>query len=124
MTLVVGISVLFALALGVAVYFLWCARQRLDRLENDMAGLAEELENANEELGALLADVSGSRLVVEIMNPMTLARSRSRLGGALVGVAPNMIRRRVYDIVAKEMKKQLADQGVETSVDVFHPTGS
>lgn len=124
MALVSGISIAFALPFSVAVYFLWRSRRRLNRLENDMAALADELENANEELGALLAEVSGSRLVVEIINPMTLARSRSRWGGALVGIAPRMIQHRIYDMVAREMKKQLAEQGVETSVDVFHPRGS
>jgi hypothetical protein len=124
MTLAVGISIVFAIALAVVGYLLWRAYRRLDALNNEMAQLAHDLEHANEELAAVLTEVGGSRILVEVINPMTLARSRSRWGGALVGVAPRMIRRRVYDIVAREMKEQLAAQGVEAHLDIFHPTGS
>lgn len=124
MALAVGISIVFALALVVVVYLLWRAWQRLDALNAEMVQLAHDLEHANEELGSALAEVSGSRIIVEVINPMTLARSRSRWGGALVGVAPRMVRRRVYDIVAREMKDELAKQGVEAHLDIFHPTGS
>ncbi|MES1923705.1 hypothetical protein [Salinisphaera sp. T31B1] len=115
---------LFAAMAAVALYLLWRAYQRLEALEGEMATLAHDLANANEELAGVLAEVSGSRILVEIINPMTLARARSRWGGALVGVAPRLIRRRVYEIVAREMKQQLGDQGVEAHLDIFHPTGS
>jgi len=118
------ISMFFAIALAVAVYLLWRAYARLDALEQEMATLAHDLAHANEELSSVLAEVSGSRIIVELVNPMTLARSRSRWGGALVGVAPRMIRRRVYDTVAREMKQQLAAQGVDAQLEIFHPTGS
>lgn len=124
MTLAVGISIVFAITLAVVGYLLWRAYRRLDALNDEMAQLAHDLEHANEELAAVLTEVGGSRILVEVINPMTLARSRSRWGGALVGVAPRMIRRRVYDIVAREMKEQLAAQGVEAHLDIFHPTGS
>lgn len=124
MALAVVISIVFALALAVVVYLLWRAWQRLDALNAEMIQLAHDLEHANEELGSALAEVGGSRIIVEVINPMTLARSRSRWGGALVGVAPRMVRRRVYEIVAREMKDELASQGVEAHLDIFHPTGS
>ncbi len=120
----VFITAAFAVALAIAVFLLWRAYQRLEGLERDMSALAHDLENANEELAAVLTEVSGSRILVEIINPMTLARARSRWGGALVGVAPRLIRRRVYEIVAQEMKQQLAKEGVEAHLDIFHPTGS
>jgi len=118
------ITAAFAVALAIAVFLLWRAYQRLEGLERDMSALAHDLENANEELAAVLTEVSGSRILVEIINPMTLARARSRWGGALVGVAPRLIRRRVYEIVAQEMKQQLAKEGVEAHLNIFHPTGS
>jgi len=114
----------FAVALAIAVVLLWRAYQRLDGLERDMSKLAHDLEHAHEELAGVLAEVSGSRILIEIVNPMTLARSRSRWGGALAGLAPRMIRRRVYDTVARELKQQLGAQGVEAHLDIFHPTGS
>ena len=124
MTLAVGISLVFALALAVVSYLLWRAYRRLDALNAQIDQLAHDLEHANEELAGALSEVSGSRIIVEVINPMTLARARSRWGAALVGVAPRMIRRRVYEIVAREMKQQLAEQGVEAHLDIFHPTGS
>ena len=124
MTLAVGISIVFALALAATGYLLWRAYRRLDALNAEIAQLAHDLEHANEELAGVLAEVSGSRIIVEVINPMTLARARSRWGAALVGVAPRMIGRRVDEIVAREMKQQLASQGVEAHLDIFHPTGS
>lgn len=124
MMLVVGISLVFAAALSVAVVLLWRAYRRLERLEQDIALLAHDLEEGNDELAALLAEVSGSRIIIEIVNPMTLARSRSRWGAALVGVAPRMVRRRVYETVAREMRDRLAENNVEAHLEIFHPTGS
>lgn len=124
MTLAIGISLGFALALAVVVYLLWRAWRRLDALNAEMTQLAHDLEHANAELASALAEVGGSRIIVEVINPMTLARARSRWGGALVGVAPRIVRRRVYEIVAREMKQELANQGVEAHLDIFHPTGS
>ena len=124
MALAVGISIAFALALAVAAYLLWRAYRRLDELDAQLGRLAHDLENANDELASVLTEVSGSRIIVEVINPMTLARARSRWGAALVGFAPRMIRRRVYEIVAREMKEELAKQGVEAHLDIFHPTGS
>ena len=75
MGLAVGISIAFALALAVAVYLLWRAYRRLDELDAQMGQLAHDLENANEELASVLTEVSGSRIIVEVINPMTLARA-------------------------------------------------
>ncbi|ROO31735.1 hypothetical protein [Salinisphaera orenii] len=124
MTLLVGISLLFGAALAVATALLWRAYRRLHALEAQIGRLARELESSDEELAALLGEVGGSRIIVDIINPMTLARSRSRWGAAFVGVAPRMVRRRVYDTVAREMKAQLAAQQVEARLEIFHPSGS
>ncbi len=120
--LLIAVCILFSLAFGVALYFLLRARQRLIRLETDMAALAHDLGHANEELAVLLAEAGGSRIIVEIINPMTLARERSRLAGSLVGLAPGLIRRKVYATVARQMKTQLAEQGVDVHMDIFHPS--
>lgn len=124
MAIAVGISIVLAIALAITGFFLWRAYQRLHELDADIAALAREIEQDSEELRAVINEVAGSRIVVEVINPMTLARARSRVGGALVGVAPRLIRRRVYDIIAREMKDQLNEQGVEARVEIFHPTGS
>lgn len=100
------------------------ARRQLAGLEQQIAAMGQELQAADSELAGLLSEVGGSRLVVEVLNPLVLARQNSRLAGALSGVAPRMIRRRVYGEVATEMKRVLGERGVDARVEIFHPTGA
>lgn len=118
------LCLVFAAALGMVWLLLNRAHKRLGRLESQIAAMGQELDAADRELAGLLAEVGGSRIVVEILNPLVLAKDNSRLAGALSGVAPRMVRRRVYGEVAREMKRILGDYGVEARLDVFHPTGA
>ena len=124
MTPVVVVSAIFVLILVVMAWLLLRAWRRLDELRRDMTKLGRDLEGAQEELGALLAEVGGSRILIELSHPIALARAHSRWGGALAGLAPSLIRRRVYDTVARQLKERLAEQGVDARLQVFHPTGS
>lgn len=100
------------------------AHQRLAMLEAEIARLGRDLAAEDREFESLMAEVGGSRIVVELTHPMTLARAHSRWAGALTGVAPRLIRRRVYDQVASQMKQVLAERGVGAEVQVFHPNGA
>lgn len=119
-----GLFLLFAGALAALWVMLTRAQRRLVQLEQQIATMGRELQAADSELAGLLSEVGGSRIVVEVLNPLVLARENSRLAGALSGVAPRMIRRRVYGEVASEMKRILAEYGVDARLDIFHPTGA
>ena len=119
-----GLFLLFAGALAILWVMLTRAQRRLGQLEQQIATMGRELQAADSELAGLLSEVGGSRIVVEVLNPLVLARENSRLAGALSGVAPRMIRRRVYGEVASEMKRILAEYGVDARLDIFHPTGA
>lgn len=120
--------VLLVLVFAAALAGLWLllarATRRLQGLEQQIATMGRELQAADSELAGLLSEVGGSRIVVEVLNPLVLARENSRLAGALSGVAPRMIRRRVYGEVASEMKRVLGEHGVDARLEIFHPTGA
>ena len=121
---------LFALvlaALGTVVFMairLGQIRQRLAALEADIAWLGRDLDIEDREFESLMAEIGGSRIVIELTAPMALARERSRWAGALAGVAPRLVRRRVYDEAAAQVKQVLDERAVAAEVHVFHPSGA
>ncbi|KEZ78060.1 hypothetical protein [Salinisphaera hydrothermalis] len=100
------------------------AQQRLAILEAEVARLGRDLQIEDREFESLMAEIGGSRIVIELTEPMALAREHSRWIGALSGVAPRLIRRRVYDEAATQVKQVLAERSVAAEVNVFHPSGS
>ncbi len=100
------------------------AQQRLAILEADVTRLGRALEIEDREFESLMAEIGGSRIVIELTEPMALARERSRWAGVLTGVAPRLIRRRVYDEAAAQVKQVLNERAVAAEVNVFHPSGS
>ena len=95
----------------------WLLRQWLVRA-------TEEAQAAPDvEVTALLttevdpAGSGGRRLIsIEILNPIELAGTRSRLAGLAGAVAPGLTRRLVYDQVVKNLRRQLAEQQVVADV--------
>lgn len=117
------VLVAFAIVAFVAVR-LGQAHVQLAALEREIARLGHDLAIEDREFESLMAEIGGSRIVVELTHPMTLAREQSRWAGVLTGMAPRLIRRRVYDQAASQMKQVLAERGVAAEVQVFHPSGS
>ncbi|WP_109993505.1 hypothetical protein [Salinisphaera sp. LB1] len=99
-------------------------RQRVAALEAEIARLGRDLEIEDREFDSLMAEIGGSRIVIELTAPMALARERSRWAGALAGVAPRLIRRRVYAEAAAQVKQVLDERAVAAEVSVFHPSGA
>ncbi|HET7313529.1 hypothetical protein [Salinisphaera sp.] len=100
------------------------ASRRLRAIEAEIARLGRELESEDREFESLMAEIGGSRIVLELTQPIALARQHSRWARALTGLAPRLIRRRVYDEAAAQMKQILTERGVAAEVQVFHPSGS
>lgn len=123
----IWLAALMLVAFGVIGFLamrLGQAQQRLAALETEITRLGRDLEIEDREFESLMAEIGGSRIIVELTRPMALARENSRWVGALTGVAPRLIRRRVYDEFAAQMKNTLAERGVAAEVQVFRPSGS
>lgn len=111
------LAALLAVACGVMVLQLQALRRRARRLEervhrlSPMPLLAPELE-ANFGTG------KRRLLVIEILNPIELARSRSRASALLAAMAPDRLRKLVIEQTAKEMRDQMQAEGVEVEISV------
>ncbi len=61
---------------------------------------------------------AGTRIEVEILNPFALAARETAFAKPASAVAPELIRRIVYDRAALDIIKELKDRGVEARVSV------
>ena len=57
-------------------------------------------------------------ITVEILNPLELAATQNRFAGIAGAVAPERVRRIVYERAALEMTEQLVEQGLDVDVQV------
>ena len=80
---------------------------RLRRLESANAALLVELGAQPADLKKELADKKAMLLIVEILNPMELARKESWFAGVAGSLAPGMVRRIVYKRTRSMMLEQL-----------------
>ena len=117
--LIVACVVLLA-ACSAAAYALCRAQRRLHELEQALDEVARDYDRAGIEVGALMADMAGSRIVIEVLEPVSLARRESPFAGSFAGLAPRFIHRRVYAGVAREIREELAEREVEARVEVLH----
>lgn len=110
--------------IGFLAVRLGLAQRRLEVIEADIASLGRDLKIEDREFASLMAEIGGSRIVIELTEPMALAREHSRWAGTLSGIAPRLIRRRVYEEAAAQVKRVLRERAVAAEVSVFHPSGS
>ncbi|KAA0024765.1 hypothetical protein [Antrihabitans cavernicola] len=57
-------------------------------------------------------------ITVEILNPLELAATQNRFAGIAGAVAPERIRKIVYERAALQMTEQLIEQGIDVDVQV------
>lgn len=57
-------------------------------------------------------------IVVDILNPLELAMSRTRAAGVVATMAPNRLHRIVLDQAVKQMYAQFEDEGVKAQVTI------
>jgi hypothetical protein len=115
------LAALLAAACGVLVLQLQAVRRRARRLEERVTGLSPAAPLAPD-LETVLGAGSRRVLVIEILNPIEVARSRSRASAVLAAMAPDKLRKLVVEQTAREMGEQMLAEGVETDIRV-HAAG-
>lgn len=100
--------------IGVAVLLL----MRWQQLADEVKALAAQTGASDTSARQAIANAERSLLTVEVLNPLELARENSRIGAKLAGVAPGLVRRRVYQQVASELAQELESRGVQANVEV------
>lgn len=92
-------------------------RRRTGELATALAGAANL---AADQLDADSQAIAGrDRLItIEILNPIELAASQSKYSGLASSVAPDLIRRIVYQKVAEGLAEGLAEQGADAKVAI------
>lgn len=111
----------FAVIAGVAIVALWQIRglrAQLARSQATLAGLATDLQAAPTELKSVLGDATRHIIAIEILNPMELAASQSKLARNLGAVVPEVVRAEVTKRTVLELTEQLAANGVQAQVQV------
>jgi len=112
--------VLLSVNLIVLVVLLWRVRRLRQRNAELAAVVADTTAKALQSVPAEPAFVvPKSRLItIEILNPTELAATQSRFSGFAGAVAPNMLRKIVYDKAVEILREQLRQQGVEAEVAI------
>jgi hypothetical protein len=120
-TVVAVLALVLACALaatcGVLVAQLRAVRRRARRLETRVTALTPAVP-LPPDLEASFGTGKRRLLVIEILNPIELARSRSRASTLLAAMAPDRLRKLVIEQTAKEMRDQMKAEGVEVEIRV------
>lgn len=116
-TWLVVFSVLVLVGLAGALLWLTLRVRHLSAVVTAFSGDAA----VDDEVPDLSVPDQRPRVVVDVLNPIELARANSRYARGLIGVAPGLVRRRVYEIVVRELRYELEQRGVEAEVDIHRP---
>lgn len=107
---------LIGLGLGAGLVALFMRYREVSR---QLRRLSEELGASDDVARQALAQGPDMALSIEILNPLELARANSRIGSSLAGVAPGLVRRRVYQTVSREVAVELEERGVQARVELI-----
>lgn len=90
-------------------------RQLVRTLVRDHEALAKAWSTLPPDARRLLPD-SSALISIEILNPVELAAKESAIAGPVGSLAPNLIRRIVYQRTAAMLREQLLEYGVRADV--------
>lgn len=90
-------------------------RQLVRTLEQDHQTLATAWNTLSPDARRLLPD-NGALISIEILNPIELAAKESAIAGPVGSLAPNLIRKIVYQRTAAMLREQLLEHGVRADV--------
>lgn len=117
MSLMTGLFILLLGALGGVIHRLRVQGALLSRLRSDQAALTAAWR-AQPPAGETLRGAQPLLIGIEILNPIELACTQSPFAGPLSTVAPDMIRRIVYQRAASILREELASRGAQATITV------
>lgn len=103
---------------AIALLFARLRRQRdlLASLQQDQQALADAWKALPADAARLLAATRSPLISIEILNPVELAATESPFAGPIGTVAPELIRRIVYQRTAEILRDELRQKGVRAEV--------
>lgn len=115
-----NLLLLSCLAIGLVFLLLRLGQHRalLATLQQDHAALAGTWDQLPPDAIRLLANERAPVISIEILNPIELAALESQFAGPVSTVAPNLIRRIVYQKTAEILRAELIEKGVQADVKV------
>ena len=116
----VNLFLLLCLAAGLVAVFHRLGKHRtlLATLQQDHEALAGAWDKMPPDAVRLLANQRAPLISIEILNPIELAAQESEFAGPISTVAPNLIRRIVYQKTAEILRAELDEKGVQADVKV------
>ena len=113
------LNILIVIVLSSAIYLftsLTNTKSLLNKYEREIASLKKQLSIDDPEPS--VSKKPEIRIMVEVLNPLKLARSRSDLAKLTVSAAPVSVEKIVYKQVMKEMKKEFLQKNVDTNLQM------
>ncbi|MEQ1438491.1 hypothetical protein AAG565_03940 [Fontimonas sp. SYSU GA230001] len=116
----INLSLLLILAAGLIMLWRRLGRYRalLATLQEDHRALAGTWGRLPPDAAELLAQQRTAVISIEILNPIELAAQESEFAGPISTIAPNLIRRIVYQKTAAILRTELSEKGVQADVKV------
>ncbi|MFA5938723.1 MAG: hypothetical protein WC809_05145 [Sinimarinibacterium sp.] len=116
----INLFLLLGLTVGAVVLFRRLDRHRamLATLQQDHAALAGAWDKLPPDAIRLLANERAPVISIEILNPIELASQESEFAGPISTVAPQLIRKIVYQRTAEILRAELSEKGVQADVKV------
>lgn len=116
------IFLLILLVLALGGVCLWLARElrAMQERADELAARVAELRPAPPVAPDLEQALDGERplIVVDILNPLELAMSRTRAAGVVATMAPQRLHRIVLEQAVKQMYEQFEQEGVKAEVTI------
>lgn len=104
---------LAALALGLSallLFILFRMRTHLSRFEHEVARLADP-EHPYE---------PSPRIIVELSDPLELARRESKMARLVSGQAPSIVIKKTYEQVVREMALDMRERDVDANIQIAY----
>lgn len=114
--IVIALFLVLIAATAMLLRRLGVQRELLASLQRDQEALAGAWRDLPPDAGRLLAATRAPVIGIEILNPIELAAKESSFAGPVGTVAPELIRRIVYQRTTEILRDELRQKGVQAEV--------